>query len=70
MKILKINLESKNVLIVAHGNSIRALLCILGVFSLEDINRFEIPTAKPMFIHRNPKDFFLKMIMFLFLDKF
>jgi enolase len=59
--VIKPHLESKNVLIVAHGNSIRALLCILGVFSLDEINRFEIPTAKPMFIQtRNPKDFFFK----------
>ena len=59
--VIKPQLETKNVLIVAHGNSIRALLCILGVFSLDEINRFEIPTAKPMFIQtRNPKDFFFK----------
>ena len=59
--IIKPELESKNVLIVAHGNSIRALLCILGVFSIDEINRFEIPTAKPMFIESNaPKDFFFK----------
>ena len=59
--VIKPQLETKNVLIVAHGNSIRALLCILGVFSLDEINRFEIPTGKPMFIQtRNPKDFFFK----------
>jgi len=55
------HLENKNVLIVAHGNSIRALLCILGVFSIDEINRFEIPTAKPMFLQvKSPKDFFFK----------
>lgn len=55
------HLENKNVLIVAHGNSIRALLCILGVFSIDEINKFEIPTAKPMFIQvKSPKDFFFK----------
>ena len=69
--VIKPHLESKNVLIVAHGNSIRALLCILGVFSLDEINRFEIPTAKPMFLYSNsPKTFILRMIMFLFQDKF
>lgn len=42
--------ENKNILIVAHGNSIRALLCILNIFNLQNINLFEIPTGKPMFI--------------------
>ena len=43
--------NNKKVLIVAHGNSIRALLVILQVFSIDVINHFEIPTAKPMFIY-------------------
>lgn len=42
--------ENKNVLVVAHGNSIRALLCILNIFNLQNINLFEIPTGKPVFI--------------------
>tara|TARA_B100000902_G_C27313469_1_gene919818 strand:+ start:48 stop:1895 length:1848 start_codon:yes stop_codon:yes gene_type:complete len=42
--------EGKNILIVAHGNSIRALLVILNVFSLNNISEFEIPTGKPIFI--------------------
>jgi enolase len=42
--------EGKNVLIVAHGNSIRALLVILNVFSQNNIDQFEIPTGKPIFI--------------------
>ena len=45
------NSNNKNVLIVAHGNSIRALLVILGVFSKDVINQFEIPTGKPMFVY-------------------
>lgn len=45
------NNRNKNILIVAHGNSIRALLVILGVFSQNVINQFEIPTGKPMFVH-------------------
>ena len=42
--------DNKNVLIVAHGNSIRALLVILGIFSESKITEFEIPTGKPIFI--------------------
>ena len=42
--------DGKNVLIVAHGNSIRALLVILNVFDIDNINQFEIPTGKPIFI--------------------
>jgi len=42
--------DGKNVLIVAHGNSIRALLVILNVFDIRNINQFEIPTGKPIFI--------------------
>ena len=42
--------EGKNILIVAHGNSIRALLVILNVFTLNNISEFEIPTGKPIFI--------------------
>lgn len=42
--------KGDNVLIVAHGNSIRALLVILNVFDISIISSFEIPTAKPIFI--------------------
>lgn len=42
--------HNENVLVVAHGNSIRALLCVLGVFTVDTIHQFEIPTATPMFI--------------------
>jgi enolase len=53
--------NDKTILIVAHGNSIRALLCILEVFTLEEIIKFEIPTGKPMFINSiSPKDFYFK----------
>ncbi|MEZ5813374.1 MAG: 2,3-diphosphoglycerate-dependent phosphoglycerate mutase [Alphaproteobacteria bacterium] len=40
--------EGKNVLIAAHGNSLRAMLIILGVETPETINEAEIPTGKPL----------------------
>ncbi len=38
----------KNVLIAAHGNSLRAMLIILGVETPETINNAEIPTGAPL----------------------
>ncbi|PZP54473.1 MAG: 2,3-bisphosphoglycerate-dependent phosphoglycerate mutase [Micavibrio aeruginosavorus] len=40
----------KNVLIAAHGNSLRALLIILGENTPENINETEIPTGSPLVI--------------------
>lgn len=63
--------DNKNILIVAHGNSIRALLCVLEVFNINTINMFEIPTGKPMYIdfhkktHRFYNDYNVKPMMIL-----
>lgn len=38
----------KNVLVAAHGNSLRAMLIILGVETPETINQAEIPTGQPL----------------------
>ena len=38
----------KNVLIAAHGNSLRALLIILGENTPDNINATEIPTGSPL----------------------
>ncbi len=38
----------KNVMIAAHGNSLRAMLIILGVETPESINEAEIPTGVPL----------------------
>ena len=38
----------KNVLIAAHGNSIRALLIVLGAETSDSINEAEIPTGVPL----------------------
>ena len=40
--------QGKNVLIAAHGNSLRAMLIILGVETPETINEAEIPTGVPL----------------------
>lgn len=40
--------EEKNVLVAAHGNSLRAMLIILGVETPESINEAEIPTGTPL----------------------
>ncbi len=40
--------EEKSILIAAHGNSLRAMLIILGVETPETINEAEMPTGKPL----------------------
>ena len=42
--------EDKNVLIAAHGNSLRALCKYLFKISNEKINKLEIPTGNPLII--------------------
>lgn len=40
--------SGKNVLVAAHGNSLRSMLIILGENTPEDINTAEIPTGVPL----------------------
>ena len=40
--------EGKNVLFATHGNTVRAMLIILGVETPETINNAEIPTGVPL----------------------
>lgn len=42
--------KGENILIAAHGNSLRALLIILGENTPENINQTEIPTGSPLVI--------------------
>ena len=49
-KEIKENLKNKNILVSAHGNSLRALFVILGIFSEKEIERVEIPTGNPYVI--------------------
>lgn len=41
--------QGKTVLIGAHGNTLRAMLIILGEHTPETINNAEIPTGKPIY---------------------
>jgi len=47
-KIAPAILQQKNVLIVAHGNSLRALVKMLDNISDKDIEKLEIPTGVPI----------------------
>ncbi len=40
--------QGKNILVAAHGNSLRALLIIIGAETPETINAAEIPTGAPL----------------------
>ena len=42
--------EGNNILIVAHGNSLRAMCVCLNIFKVEEISKIEIPTGKPFLI--------------------
>jgi len=45
----KIN-EGKDVLIAAHGNSLRASMIQVGLYKAEEISKIEIPTGSPFII--------------------
>jgi len=47
---IKCHLNNKDIIISAHGNSIRALFVVLGLFNKEEIEKIEIPTGKPYVI--------------------
>ena len=49
--------ENKNILITAHGNSLRALVKIIEKITDEDISKLEIPTGKPIFYDYVEGDF-------------
>ena len=43
--------EGQNVLIVAHGNSLRATMIQVGLYKAEEISKIEIPTGRPFVIN-------------------
>jgi 2,3-bisphosphoglycerate-dependent phosphoglycerate mutase len=47
--------DGKNVLVAAHGNSLRALVKMLDQISEEDITGFNIPTGVPIAYELNDK---------------
>ena len=58
--------NNKNILIAAHGNSLRALCKKLFNISDQKINELEIPTGNPLVIEFNK---YLKIISINYLDK-
>ncbi|MBO6466507.1 MAG: 2,3-diphosphoglycerate-dependent phosphoglycerate mutase [Pelagibacteraceae bacterium] len=42
--------DEKNILLSAHGNSLRALFLILNIYTTKTISTAEIPTGKPFII--------------------
>ncbi len=41
-------LKEKNILIVAHGNSLRAIMIKVGLYKPEEISSIELPTGTPL----------------------
>jgi 2,3-bisphosphoglycerate-dependent phosphoglycerate mutase len=54
------NLENNNILIAAHGNSLRALLIVMKIYSSNDINSVELSTGIPIHIHFEDNLFSIK----------
>lgn len=44
-------INNKNILIVAHGNSLRALMIQIGLYKTDEISDIEIPTGSPFIIN-------------------
>ena len=42
--------ENKNIIIVAHGNSLRAIMIKVGLYEPEEISKIELPTGSPFCI--------------------
>jgi 2,3-bisphosphoglycerate-dependent phosphoglycerate mutase len=58
--------ENKNIVISAHGNSIRALCKFLFKLNNKEISLLEIPTGNPLLIELNSKE---EIIKCMYLDK-
>ena len=43
--------KGENILIVAHGNSLRAMMIELGMYKPEEISNIELPTGSPLCIN-------------------
>ena len=46
--------KGENILIAAHGNSLRAMMIELGMYKPEEISNIELPTGSPLCINLNP----------------
>ena len=45
--------ENKNILIAAHGNSLRAIMIKVGLYKPEEISSIELPTGSPLCLEYN-----------------
>ena len=52
-KIYPLIIEGKNIIIVAHGNSIRAIMIKVGLYKPEEISSIELPTGSPLCLDYN-----------------
>ena len=44
-------INEKNVIIVAHGNSLRAIMIKIGLYKPEEISKIELPTGSPFVVN-------------------
>ena len=56
--------KSENILIAAHGNSLRAMMIELGMYKPEEISNIELPTGSPLCINLDQG----KLVDFKYLD--
>ena len=56
--------KGKNILIAAHGNSLRAMMIELGMYKSEEISSIELPTGSPLCINLDEG----KLVYFYYLD--
>ena len=56
--------QNKNILIAAHGNSLRAMMIELGMYKPEEISSIELPTGSPLCINLDDG----KLVDFYYLD--
>ena len=56
--------KGENILIAAHGNSLRAMMIELGMYKSEEISNIELPTGSPLCINLDQE----KLVDFKYLD--
>ena len=56
--------KGENILIAAHGNSLRAMMIELGMYKPKEISNIELPTGSPLCINLNQG----KLVDFKYLD--
>ena len=57
-------IKGTNILIVAHGNSLRAMMIEIGIYKSEEISSIELPTGSPLCINLDQG----KLVDFKYLD--